>query len=220
MNAIQQCRKEANWRQMGRKLVYRVPCVPGAKMVEHLGSIKERSDGRWDWWRSESAYHETWRGMGQGVALSQGAAEMRVLEGWDTMEQQCIKAHEEGDSRPLQEFIDELKVKNELDSIRQFQEERQMTPEEAKSVQRAIEDPMPSKGVSLSQILTGRDPCPTYILNWGEDMPPHVLQALREGESALLVKDGEVQSMVVYNEIVGMREMSVETIRERNQRMV
>jgi hypothetical protein len=148
-------------------------------MVEHLGVIKERSDGRWDWWRKESVFHSTWVGPDQGVADSQGAAEMRVLEGWE--------------------------VENELQAIRDFQEERTMTPEE---------------GASLSQVLAGGGPWPTYILKWGEDMPKHILKALKEdGEAALILNpEGEVYSMVVYNDMVGMREMSVATMRELNQR--
>jgi len=55
-------------------------------MVEHLGKIKKRSDSRWNWWRKKSKYHQTWNGEGQGIAASKGAAEMRVLEGWDVEE--------------------------------------------------------------------------------------------------------------------------------------
>ncbi len=52
----------------------------------------------------------------------------------------------------------------------------------------------------------------------GENMPPDTLRALKEdGEAALIVKDGEVFSMIIYNEFVGMREMSVKTMREFNQ---
>ena len=86
----QKCRVKANWSLVGAmvhklpKYVYRVPITPMTKMVEHLGVIKERSDGRWDWWRKESAAHRTWLGPDQGVAVSQGAAEIRVLEGWET----------------------------------------------------------------------------------------------------------------------------------------
>lgn len=86
---MNECRKEATWMQIGKsvyrlpKFVYRIPIRPGTWCVEHLGAIKERSDGRWDWWRFKSTFHKSWNGEGQGVALSQGAAELRVLEGWD-----------------------------------------------------------------------------------------------------------------------------------------
>lgn len=56
-------------------------------MVEHLGAVKKRSDQRWNWWRFRSDFHKGWQenfgGVHQGVADSQGAAEIRVLEGWD-----------------------------------------------------------------------------------------------------------------------------------------
>lgn len=64
-------------------VVYRVPILPDNTIVEHLGEVKERTDGRWNWWRKRSKYHKNWNGEGQGVAANQGAAEMRVLEGWD-----------------------------------------------------------------------------------------------------------------------------------------
>lgn len=75
------------------------------------------------------------------------------------------------------------------------------------------------QGVSLNQILSGRTPFPTYILKQGENMPKSVLNALREGESALILDEhGEVYSMIVWDNLVGMREMSVTTMREYNQR--
>jgi hypothetical protein len=178
------------------RFAYRVPVTPGSKMVDHLGVIKERSDGRWNWWRMESNYHQTWLGPKQGVADNRSDAEMRVLEGWET--------------------------EDLLEKTRDFQEEKQLTPEQAQSVEEAIDrEPVtPEQGCSLSQILAGGGPWPTYILKWGEDMPKPVLKALKEdGEAALLLDaNGEVYSMVVYNDMVGMREMSVATMRELNQR--
>jgi hypothetical protein len=165
-------------------------------MVEHLGAIKERSDGRWNWWRMKSDYHRTWIGPNQGVADYKVFAMDEVLLGWET---------------------EDLLVET-----RDFQEERTMTPEQAQSLQEALvrEPVTPEQGCTLSQILAGGGPWPTYILKWGEDMPKHILKALKEdGEAALLLDaDGEVFSMVVYNDIVGMREMSVATMRELNQR--
>ena len=78
---------------------------------------------------------------------------------------------------------------------------------------------MNEPGTPISKLLNGDGPWPTYILKWGENMPPDILRALKEdGEAALIVKDGEVFSMIVYNEFVGMREMSVSTMREYNQK--
>jgi len=153
--------------------------MPDTKMVEHLGAVKERADGRWSWWRKESASHRTWVGPFQGVADNQDSAKERVLDGWA--------------------------VENELVATREFQEEEQLTPEQ---------------GCSLSQILNGGGPWPTYILKWGENMPDHIRKALKEdGEAALILDaDGEVFSMIVYNDLVGMREMPVSIMRELNQR--
>lgn len=77
------------------------------------------------------------------------------------------------------------------------------------------------KGVSLNQILSGESPFPTYVLEYGENMPRDVVRALKEdGEAALILnEDGEVHSMIVWNDIVGMREMSVEVMRDYNKRM-
>lgn len=83
-----------------------------------------------------------------------------------------------------------------------------------------FEDVGIDRGVTLDQIMSGRTPFPTYILKWGEDMPPNIRKALKEdGESALILKEnGEVHSMIVWNKFVGMREMSVTTMREHNRR--
>lgn len=87
MNNTQACRVKANWSLVGEifhklpKYVYRVPITPMTKMVEHLGVIKERSDGRWDWWRFNSAEHK-WK-VGQGIADTKAWAQIEVLRGWD-----------------------------------------------------------------------------------------------------------------------------------------
>ncbi len=81
MSNTDQCRANANWKKIGTKTVYRVPIHPDCGIIEHLGAIKPRTDSRWSWWRWKSKFHK-WI-EGQGVAASQGAAEMRVLEGWD-----------------------------------------------------------------------------------------------------------------------------------------
>ena len=85
------CKVKATWSKIGEyklpKSVYRVPCTPTTRMVEHLGAVKEKTDGRWNWWRFRSDFHKSWNenfgGADQGVAASQGAAEVRVLEGWN-----------------------------------------------------------------------------------------------------------------------------------------
>jgi hypothetical protein len=75
------------WDEMGSfvcllpKVVYRVPIAEGFRMVEHLGAVKPRRDGRWNWWRWQSRFHR-WK-TGQGVADSQEAAQKKVLEGWE-----------------------------------------------------------------------------------------------------------------------------------------
>ena len=82
------CRAEASWRQMGTyvytlpKFVYQVPIMPGTRCIEHVGAVKKRTDERWDWWRWECHYHPTWSGGVQGVAGSQEAAQLMVMEGW------------------------------------------------------------------------------------------------------------------------------------------
>jgi hypothetical protein len=119
MTNTEQCRIKASWRQLGEivyklpKFVYRVPCTPETRMVEHLGAIKERACGGWDWWRFRSKWHKSWQGEDQGVALSMGAAEMRVLEGWIVLD--------------------------ELQAIREFQEERTLTEDQADSLKRRLE---------------------------------------------------------------------------------
>ena len=84
----EQCRIKAKWMRSGEfvyyrpRFVYRIPCTYTSWLVEHLGAIQQRADKRWNWWRFESKWHKGWK-TGQGVADSQGAAELRVLEGWD-----------------------------------------------------------------------------------------------------------------------------------------
>ena len=119
MNYTQQCRAESSWKKVGElvfklpKYVYRVPCIPGSKMVDHLGAIKERADGRWNWWRFTSNYHPTWSVEGQGVTDSQVGAMDEVLLGWVNTE-----------------FIDEID--------KDFQAGHQMTSEQADSLREAL----------------------------------------------------------------------------------
>ena len=74
------CREKAGWDTFLRSIRYRVQIGHDVAMVEHLGAVKYRADGRWNWWRWQSRYHE-WK-PGQGVAATVEAAKARVLEGW------------------------------------------------------------------------------------------------------------------------------------------
>lgn len=81
------CRLQSEWVPVGRlvnrsqKIVYRVRISPDAIIVEHLGAVKERPDGRWDWWRFETEFH-LWDWPAQGVAATEQAAKAAVLSGW------------------------------------------------------------------------------------------------------------------------------------------
>ena len=119
MTKTEQCRAKAKRGQCGSRIIYWLPCYPTSFMVEHLGAIKERGDGRWDWWRWKSKFHTLWM-TDQGVALSQGAAELRVLEGWATYD--------------------------ELNHIKEFMEERELTPGQAASIREMTEEERISYG--------------------------------------------------------------------------
>ena len=81
------CRMKAEWAGVGRLVnqsqreVYRVQIAPDARIVEHLGAVKKRADGRWDWWRRASTFHR-WTGPAQGVVETIEEAKAKVLEGW------------------------------------------------------------------------------------------------------------------------------------------
>jgi hypothetical protein len=79
------CRKLATWDHSGRAaLVYRVRLEAEGSIIEHLGAVKPRGDGRWSWWRWRSKFHPTWeRGNhNQGVVATEELAKAKVLEGW------------------------------------------------------------------------------------------------------------------------------------------
>ncbi len=59
---------------------YRIPIRPGGSICEHLGIVKPRDDGRWDWWRKPSQF-QRWD-PGQGVAATKQEAVDYVEEGW------------------------------------------------------------------------------------------------------------------------------------------
>jgi hypothetical protein len=70
-----------NWITIAKKTIYRVPVQPGSIMTEHLGAMKLRTDGRWDWWRWPSRYHE-WNAPAQGVVDDEDSARLRIMDGW------------------------------------------------------------------------------------------------------------------------------------------
>jgi len=80
-------KQQAKWVEVGKliykltKIVYMVPFDHTCGWTEHLGAMKLRHDGRWDWWRLQSKFHK-WA-TGQGVADDEEAAKARVLEGWE-----------------------------------------------------------------------------------------------------------------------------------------
>ncbi len=108
----QECQVQAYWKHFGNrrlpKSIYCIPCRPGGWVVDHIGAVKERNDGRWNWWRWPSNFHKTWNGEGQGVAASKYAAMLQVLDGWE--------------------------LENELQHIRDSQKEKTLTEEQAKSL--------------------------------------------------------------------------------------
>ena len=59
---------------------YRIPISPGGTICEHLGIVKPRADGRWNWWRKPSQFHK-WN-PGQGVVATRQEAMAHVEEGW------------------------------------------------------------------------------------------------------------------------------------------
>lgn len=61
---------------------YTMPIKEGCRIVERLGAIQQRVDGRWNWWRWDSDLHGDWRGIAQGVSESKAEAKERVEEGW------------------------------------------------------------------------------------------------------------------------------------------
>ena len=70
------------WRQtcLDNSYRYRIPISPGSTICEHLGVVKPRADGRWNWWRKPSQFHK-WV-TGQGVAVTKQGAVLYVEEGW------------------------------------------------------------------------------------------------------------------------------------------
>jgi hypothetical protein len=74
----------ASWSTYGKRKVYRVPIDDSFLIVEHLGAVKKRKDGRYDWWRWPSRFHPTWdKQARQGVVDTEEGAMEIVLKGWD-----------------------------------------------------------------------------------------------------------------------------------------
>ncbi len=69
-----------NWVKSNSSYLYRIPIRPGYLLCEHLGIVKPRGDGRWNWWRKPSQFHK-WD-TGQGVATTKQEAMEWVEEGW------------------------------------------------------------------------------------------------------------------------------------------
>lgn len=67
-------------------------------------------------------------------------------------------------------------------------------------------------GVSVSQLISGTIPEPTHTLKWGEDIPKDVLEALDNGETAILLdEDGAPFSILLKDYFGTIRENSCHT---------
>lgn len=63
------------------------------------------------------------------------------------------------------------------------------------------------KGVSLTQLLTNTILAPIYTLKWGEDIPPEIMEAMRNGQTAILLgEDGKPYSWVMMDYFGTIRE--------------
>jgi hypothetical protein len=70
---------DGKWMRLGSRQVYRVPIMPNCRIVEHLGAVKPRRDGRWNWWAWPSRFHKEWQGANnQGVATGEQEAKRKV----------------------------------------------------------------------------------------------------------------------------------------------
>jgi len=86
----------------GKVIRYRVPIRDVSAIVEILGEIRKKNDGRYTWYRSASKYFPNWISeidgkitqgvevsiseidgkITQGVEVSIELAKLRMLEGW------------------------------------------------------------------------------------------------------------------------------------------
>ena len=64
-------------------------------------------------------------------------------------------------------------------------------------------------GVSIGAAILGTIPNPTHRINWGENIPPHVKEALRNGETAMLVKGGKDYALILMDYFGTIREKLV-----------
>lgn len=65
-------------------------------------------------------------------------------------------------------------------------------------------------GVSISALLTGTIPKPTHNLDWVSDIPAETMEAMRNGETALLHgPDGEPHSILLMDYFGTIREKRI-----------
>ena len=68
----------------------------------------------------------------------------------------------------------------------------------------------PTRGIDIGQLLSGTIPEPTKILEWGKDIPPETMQALRDGETATLNDaEGKPHSTILMDHYGTIRERQI-----------
>lgn len=75
----------AGWHTFGRGRVFYAQLTPDTDIVEHLGRVQPKADGRWDWWVGAGSWCFPRPGgphPAQGVAATRAAAERVVGEYW------------------------------------------------------------------------------------------------------------------------------------------
>ena len=73
------------WSKGSDRFWYMVAARKDSTLVEKLGQIWVRNDGRWVWVRHQSKYQGRWS-EGQGVVDSKQEATSKVMEGWNVEE--------------------------------------------------------------------------------------------------------------------------------------
>lgn len=86
------------------RFVYHKPIPDDPDVTWALGTIKQRTDGRWSWWRQLSPHWPEWR-ADQGVALTKMGAMFDVQEGWVTQEQTRLLPSEPTPMARVYEYI-------------------------------------------------------------------------------------------------------------------
>jgi hypothetical protein len=69
------------WRNRDGRYWFMVAARADSTLIEKLGQIWKKNDGRWVWVRHKSKYQGRWS-AGQGVAASKQEAANKVVEGW------------------------------------------------------------------------------------------------------------------------------------------